>query len=204
MPSPSRNLGILRPLGGGDPIPLLKDELVVGRRPSCDIRLDFENISGKHCVLKFVRGVWHVRDLKSTNGTFLNRQRIEQDHGVMPDDELRFATHEFSIDYEPAAPSSLMDANQVLEEEIAQASRSLTELAGIDVGPEHRHSRPSRTRRALDEAPRPATPARRERPASRPVDLDTEDPDEPAAPGAIKTTDEDFFKMIESDLDDHH
>src|SRR4051812_18952070 len=62
-------LGILQPLGGGDPIPLRKEELLLGRRMTCDIRLDFENISGRHCILRLTNGIWHVRDLGSTNGT---------------------------------------------------------------------------------------------------------------------------------------
>ena len=57
----SEVLGILQPVGGGDPIPLNKPEMVVGRRPSCDIRLDFENISGKHCMLRMINGVWNVK-----------------------------------------------------------------------------------------------------------------------------------------------
>src|SRR5262249_6269235 len=65
-------LGILQPVGGGDPIPLTKAELVVGRRAGCDIRLDYENISGKHCNLRFLNGIWMVRDLGSTNGTTVN------------------------------------------------------------------------------------------------------------------------------------
>ena len=65
-------LGILQPVGGGDPIPLNKPEMIIGRRPSCDIRLDFENISGKHCMLRFINGVWNVKDLGSTNGTTVN------------------------------------------------------------------------------------------------------------------------------------
>ena len=78
MMSPRKSLGVMLPLGGGDPIPLKKDELVIGRRPNCDIRLDFENISGKHCILKFIRGTWHVRDLGSTNGTTVDGLRISQ------------------------------------------------------------------------------------------------------------------------------
>ena len=38
-------LGMLQPVGGGDPIPLTKPEMLIGRRPACDIRLDYENIS---------------------------------------------------------------------------------------------------------------------------------------------------------------
>ena len=46
MPMPMFNpqgktLGILKPVGGGDPIPLKKAEVIIGRRRSCDINLDF-------------------------------------------------------------------------------------------------------------------------------------------------------------------
>ena len=114
-------LGVMRPVGGGDPIPLKKDELIVGRRPTCDVRLDFENISGRHCQLRFVNGVWHVRDLNSSNGTLVNGQ-IFSEHGLMPDDELSVAGHAYMIDYDPVAPTSLLDANLMLEEELATSS----------------------------------------------------------------------------------
>jgi adenylate cyclase len=41
--------GELVPVGGGDNIPLLKPNLIVGRRESCDIVLRFANVSGQHC-----------------------------------------------------------------------------------------------------------------------------------------------------------
>ena len=41
--------GELIPLGGGDPIPLLKKQLLCGRRESCDIILRFANVSAHHC-----------------------------------------------------------------------------------------------------------------------------------------------------------
>ena len=43
--------GELVPVGGGDPIPLLKKSLLVGRRESCDIVLRFSNVSAHHCQL---------------------------------------------------------------------------------------------------------------------------------------------------------
>src|SRR5438874_10947450 len=105
----SEVLGVLNPVGGGDPIPLVKPELTIGRRPSCDICLDFENVSGKHCVLKFHNQVWHVRDLGSTNGTTVNGAALSSEHSVMPDDELGIAGHLFMIDYEPGAPESVLN-----------------------------------------------------------------------------------------------
>ncbi|MSU77322.1 MAG: FHA domain-containing protein [Gemmataceae bacterium] len=43
--------GALIPKGGGDNIPLTRSPLTIGRRDSCDICLQFSNISGKHCEL---------------------------------------------------------------------------------------------------------------------------------------------------------
>lgn len=199
MPGPTRNLGILRPLGGGDPIPLLKEEIIIGRRSTCDISLDFENISGKHCVLKYIKGVWHIRDLNSTNGTFLNRQRLQHDHGVMPDDELKIATHVFAIDYDPIAPSSLVDANQVLEEEIAEVSRSLTELAGIEVESEHRHSRMSKARQQAEEDRRAEKKRHALAEESAPSIIDSVPEDYMPAEN-LPANDDDFFHLIEDDL----
>src|SRR5262249_54860687 len=116
MMTQTKPLGVMKPMGGGDPIVLKKEEMVVGRRPTCDIHLNFENVSGKHCVLRLIKGVWHVRDLGSTNGTTVNGHKIDHEHGLMPDDEFGIAGHYFSIDYDPIAPTQVLAANQVLEE----------------------------------------------------------------------------------------
>src|SRR3954468_17223159 len=100
MPNSPKNLGVLMPEGGGDSVPLLRDTLVVGRRPSCDICLDFENVSGKHCELRFINGQWYVRDLGSRNGTTVNRVKLTGEQSVMPDVELGIASHVYTIDYE--------------------------------------------------------------------------------------------------------
>src|SRR5271163_1128742 len=46
--------GELNPCGGGDPIPLQKQWLVVGRQPNCDITLRFPNVSSRHCELRLM------------------------------------------------------------------------------------------------------------------------------------------------------
>jgi len=71
-------LGELVPLGGGDPIPLLKPRLMVGRRDSCDIILSFPNVSSHHTELEFLGGYWQARNLSSSNGTKVNGERIDE------------------------------------------------------------------------------------------------------------------------------
>jgi predicted component of type VI protein secretion system len=210
IPNP-KMLGVMRPLGGGDPIPLKKDDLLIGRRPTCDIQLDFENISGKHCQLRMIKGVWHVRDLASTNGTTVNGHRIGSEHGLMPDDELGIAGHFYSLDYDPIAPTSLIEANAILEEEVATEDphhKSLMELAGLES--EERTGRRARAQRLAASVNTPHSGANREAdsggfpsaPRARPVHDDDGDASIPtaAASRAPEYSDDDFFQMIQDDV----
>jgi len=123
-------LGELQPLGGGDPIPLLKATLLVGRRESVDIVLRFPNVSGTHCELSLVDGYWYVKDLGSSNGTKVNGTRVSEQR-LDPGDILSVAKHEYEVSYEPVqvgargVPSEKPAANDVF-------GRSLLETAGLE------------------------------------------------------------------------
>lgn len=97
--------GELVPVGGGDPIPLLKKRLRVGRREGCDIVLNFSNISGHHCLLEVEEGYWFVRDLQSKNGVKLDGKRVMANvrRRVDPGVTLSIAKHEFNVSYDPSA-----------------------------------------------------------------------------------------------------
>ena len=116
-------MGQLIPLGGGDPIPLRKPKLLVGRRPSCDIRLEFPNVSSQHCELEWINGYWRLRDLHSANGTKVNGERIDEKF-VQPGDTITIAKYQFEIDYTP-------DPNAAPVEEVDPFSIGLLEKAGI-------------------------------------------------------------------------
>jgi len=92
--------GMLIPTGGGDPIPLIKDRLVVGRRDSCDISLRFANISGQHCRMSVEQGYWFAKDLGSRNGTKVDGKSIVRKR-LDPHCRISFAKHEYRIEYEP-------------------------------------------------------------------------------------------------------
>ncbi|HEY2154242.1 MAG TPA: FHA domain-containing protein [Isosphaeraceae bacterium] len=197
MHNPSdKPLGILRPLGGGDPAPLMKEEVVVGRRPTCDICLDFDNVSGKHCVLRFMNGFWHARDLGSSNGTFVNGQKMISDQVMMPEFELSIAGHLFTIDYEPHGPQSLTETHGVLDEDLVDVRKrtSLMELAGLDTD-----DKPVRQRRATK------PPAAIERLSADEADFDDSLPETFKKPAPKKAkddgpSDDDFFKLIEEEV----
>ena len=92
--------GELLPTGGGDPIPLFKKQLLVGRRESCDIVLRFPNVSAHHCTLTLVGGYWTVKDSNSRNGVKVNDVRVSEKR-LMPGDHLAVATHRYEIQYVP-------------------------------------------------------------------------------------------------------
>jgi len=195
MSSPQgKVLGILKPIGGGDPIPLTKAELLIGRRRSCDISLDFNNISGKHCQLRLINSVWHVRDLGSTNGTSLNGLQLTSEHNVLPDDELAIATHLYKIDYEPGGPDSVLHKHGIVEEVAEEPSHrhSLLELAGIDTDETRPrpHSRPKSSSKPVEDL------------SASDRKFDDEIPSEfqTAPPPLANADDEDFLKFIEEDV----
>ena len=128
-------LGYLDPVGGGDPIPLLKNQLLVGRKGGCDIALKFPNVSSRHCQLEVRNGYWHVTDLGSRNGIKVNGQRTDAKF-LLPGDELTVAKHRYEVQYEadPAAGPPPED------EDIF--AKSLMEKAGLERSP----SRPPRKR----------------------------------------------------------
>jgi predicted component of type VI protein secretion system len=93
--------GELIPLGGGDPIPLIKKQLLVGRRESCDIVLRFANVSAHHCQIFVNGGYWYVRDMQSRNGVKVNGIKV-QEKRIDPGDTLSVAKHNYDLDYSPA------------------------------------------------------------------------------------------------------
>ena len=126
----SELVGSLVPVGGGDPIPLRRGVLTMGRRESCDICLKFPNISGLHCELAFKdSGYWQLRDLGSTNGVKVNGQRV-LNRPLRPGDELAIAKRRYTIQYNltPAAEAAL---EAVLTEDENIFSQSLLQKAGL-------------------------------------------------------------------------
>jgi EAL domain-containing protein (putative c-di-GMP-specific phosphodiesterase class I) len=70
----------------------------IGRQPGLDLVLPSRLVSKAHARLLSVGDDLFVRDLSSTNGTFVNGQRIVQDTPVCDGDLLAFADVEFRLE----------------------------------------------------------------------------------------------------------
>ncbi|MFL5327939.1 MAG: FHA domain-containing protein [Gemmataceae bacterium] len=122
--------GELVPEGGGDSIPLLLTPLTVGRRESCDIYLDFSNVSGRHCELSFKDGYWSVKDLNSTNGIKVNGRRVDQ-IALKPGDKIGIGKRNYEIQYTTSTEVQRKLEEMTVEQEESVFGSSLLEKAGL-------------------------------------------------------------------------
>jgi pSer/pThr/pTyr-binding forkhead associated (FHA) protein len=71
-----RSLVVVEGALAGTVVPLGAADVTIGRAPDATIVLDDDYASNEHARLSLVNGTWVVSDLGSTNGTWIDRQRI--------------------------------------------------------------------------------------------------------------------------------
>ena len=81
------NLVMFRSDGTRREFPVRKKRLVIGRTSACDLRIPLASVSRKHCELLLDDIGVRLHDLGSSNGTWLNGQRIDQE-ALDPGDEI--------------------------------------------------------------------------------------------------------------------
>lgn len=72
------NLVYFKPDGSQKVIPLKEGRHVVGRTDEAKLRIPLATVSRKHCELVFEGDKLAIRDLGSSNGTFLNHERVDK------------------------------------------------------------------------------------------------------------------------------
>ena len=66
--------------------------MTIGRAPECELLIDDTYASSQHARLFGKNGTWYVEDLGSTNGTFVNDQKLAAPAMVQPGDRIRIGT----------------------------------------------------------------------------------------------------------------
>jgi len=74
-----------------------KNEVHIGRDSNNDLMLDSPTISRYHAIVERVGQRYRVRDLNSSNGTFVNDQRITGETWLKAGDSIRIGPHLFII-----------------------------------------------------------------------------------------------------------
>ena len=57
---------------------LFRQSFYIGRDHDCDVRVEDVHVSRRHVAVLFADGQWSFRDLQSSNGVFVDRQRVEE------------------------------------------------------------------------------------------------------------------------------
>lgn len=71
-------------------------KVVVGRAQECELSFSYDRLSRRHAELKIVSGALHVKDLESSNGTFVNGKRVDSVR-LQPGDTLSFDKLSFTV-----------------------------------------------------------------------------------------------------------
>ncbi|MBZ1393504.1 FHA domain-containing protein [Psychrobacter pacificensis] len=89
----------------GDLTLTVEDSLSVGRGGDNDVVLGSKQVSRNHAILSILDGQLYVKDLDSSNGTFINDQRIagNESNLLQAEDTLGFASFSFQVQAPVAA-----------------------------------------------------------------------------------------------------
>jgi EAL domain-containing protein (putative c-di-GMP-specific phosphodiesterase class I) len=80
-------------------IPITTESFVIGRRPGLSLTLPSSRVSGRHAEILLVGEHLFIRDLGSTNGTYVNRRRVTRPTPVGEGDHIELADMEFRLEF---------------------------------------------------------------------------------------------------------
>jgi pSer/pThr/pTyr-binding forkhead associated (FHA) protein len=84
----------------GKVIPITENQFLIGRDPECQLRPTSAMISKRHCAISVRNDRAYVRDFDSTNGTFVNEDRVEGERELVHDDQLTIGPLQFQVQLE--------------------------------------------------------------------------------------------------------
>ena len=113
----------------GDLTLTVNDSLSVGRGSDNDVVLGSKQVSRNHAVLSILDGRLYVKDLDSSNGTFINEQRIEGNTSslLQVDDTIGFASFSFQVNAPLAATDTDVLAPVAVEDSVAETETVVAE-----------------------------------------------------------------------------
>lgn len=91
------NLVVVKGLHKGKVVPLKESPFLIGRDQKCHLRPADPSVSGRHCMLTIEGNRLILRDLKSTNGTFVNTRRVEAEVVLQDGDDLVVGPLDFKV-----------------------------------------------------------------------------------------------------------
>jgi pSer/pThr/pTyr-binding forkhead associated (FHA) protein len=81
-------LQVVRGRSASTTLKLTDGVTAIGRHDDCVIRINSSQVSRRHCEIFEAAGKPTIRDLGSSNGTFVNGKRVSGQQGLKPGDEV--------------------------------------------------------------------------------------------------------------------
>lgn len=127
----------LKVVGGkhsGQVIPLNRKKFLIGREQDCQLRPNSEMVSRHHCVFSIDDFSVRLRDLGSTNGTFVNGERIRKEIVLSPGDQIVIGNLEFTLAIQAEeAAQPVADVTPGSDETVVGGAQTLHELPAVSV-----------------------------------------------------------------------
>jgi pSer/pThr/pTyr-binding forkhead associated (FHA) protein len=97
-------------------VPIVTDEITIGRGENCAVRLLEKNVSRRHGRLFREDGIFYIEDLNSFTGILLNGERIAGRREVEEGDLIQISEYDLSLHPAPGDRPSEVPADAPTEE----------------------------------------------------------------------------------------
>lgn len=116
----------------------LKPTTTIGRGRDCDLCIHSSLVSRDHCVISEHQGALRVKDLGSTNGTFVNGEAVTE-KVLRPGDSLTIGPLSFKVQYDAphavavgSGGQGVSPAIEILEEEAEAVDAEIVDADVVD------------------------------------------------------------------------
>src|SRR5690242_14041285 len=86
--------------GQGKVVPVSISPFMIGRNPVCRLRPASDLVSNRHCTIWLRGGMAVIQDMKSTNGTLVNGERVTEERELHHGDRLQIGPLIFRVQIE--------------------------------------------------------------------------------------------------------
>jgi len=91
------SISILYPEESHQTVQIPENGLLIGRSPYCDLYIEDEYVSARHCKIFYENEELFIEDQNSTNGTFVDGTQIEKKSSLKEGQEIQIGVTELKI-----------------------------------------------------------------------------------------------------------
>jgi pSer/pThr/pTyr-binding forkhead associated (FHA) protein len=103
--------------------PVHNKATTIGRGVECDLCIPLQVVSRKHCQLSLEPNALKIRDLKSSNGTYVNGNKVEVETTAMPGDRIQIGPLIFTLQID-GQPTDITPPDRAIIQTIPDSSQA--------------------------------------------------------------------------------